>query len=365
MHFVIFGLTVSSSWGNGHATLWRGLLKALARRNHTITFYEKDVPYYALARDAWQQPSGLRLRLYTHLETIRSEVERELQNTDVAMVTSYCPDGQTASRLVLDSPARVRAFYDLDTPVTLDALRAGQRVPYLPDDGLSDFDLVLSYTGGTALDELRSTLGARTVAPLYGSVDPEAHAPAPLQQDFRADLSYLGTYAADRQPALEELFVRPAGRMPNHRFVLGGAQYPQDFPWTPNIFFVQHLEPSLHPAFYCSSRTTLNITRRAMASYGYCPSGRLFEAAACGAAVLTDWWEGLESFFTLGTEMLRVETADDVMAALELPDSELRSVGTAARQRALAEHTADHRAITLETYCNEVAAGSQPAVCSA
>jgi spore maturation protein CgeB len=365
MHFVIFGLTVSSSWGNGHATLWRGLLKALTRRNHTITFYERDVPYYAMARDAWPHPRGLHLRLYTDLEDIRSEVERDLHSADVAMVTSYCPDAELASNLILNSPARVHSFYDLDTPVTLDALSSGERVAYLPREGLAGFDLVLSYTGGAALDDLQSRLGARFAVPLYGSVDPEAHAPALARDEFRADLSYLGTYATDRKSALEELFVRAASRMPDHRFVLGGAQYPQDFPWTPNIFFVRHLEPSLHPAFYCSSRATLNITRRAMAQYGYCPSGRLFEAAACGAAILSDWWKGLDTFFTPGEEILRVDTADDIVAALQRPDTELRRIGEAARERALSEHTADHRAITLETYCNQVAAGSQPAACTA
>jgi spore maturation protein CgeB len=365
MHFVIFGLTVSSSWGNGHATLWRGLIKALARRGHTITFYEKDVPWYAMARDAWPHPAGFHLRLYSDLNEARSEAERELLNADVAMITSYCPDAGLASKLVLDSSARVRSFYDLDTPVTLAALSSGECVPYIPSQGLSDFDLVLSYTGGKALDELQSRLGARTVAPLYGSVDPEAHAPAAPRDEFRADLSYLGTYAADRQPALEELFVRPAGKMPDRRFVLAGAQYPRDFPWTPNIFFVQHLEPSLHPAFFCSSRITLNITRRAMAEYGYCPSGRLFEAAACGAAIVSDWWEGLDSFFAPGTEILRVDSAADVIAAINQPDKQLRAIGQAARHRALAEHTAAHRAITLENCCNQVAGGYQRTTCTA
>ena len=365
MHFVIFGLTVSSSWGNGHATLWRALLRALGRGHHTVTFYEKDVPYYATARDAWQHPPGFQLRLYSDLEEIRAEVRRDLERAEVAMITSYCPDAQLASRLVLDSPARVRAFYDLDTPVTLSALADGEPVPYLPAQGLGDFDLVLSYTGGKALDELHSRLGARVALPLYGSVDPEAHAPASANPDFRADLSYLGTYAADRQPALEELFVRPASQMPQHRFVLAGAQYPQDFPWTPNIFFLRHLEPALHPVLFSSSRATLNITRRAMAQYGYCPSGRLFEAAACGTAIFTDCWQGLDAFFTSGEEILCVNTSNDVITALERPDADLKSIGRRARERALSEHTADQRARSLIAYCNEVAAGSVPAACSA
>lgn len=365
MHFVIFGLTVSSSWGNGHATLWRGLLKALARRGHSITFYEKDVPYYASTRDGWVAPAAVRVRLYERLESIRGEAERELGDADVAMLTSYCPDAELAARLVLDSSAAVRVFYDLDTPVTLEALESGQHVFYVPERGLGDFDLVLSYTGGRALEELQSRLGARRVAPLYGFVDPEAHAPAPAREEFRADLSYLGTYAADRQQALERLLVEPARCMAESRFVIGGAQYPDDFPWTSNIFFVRHLPPALHSALFSSSRATLNITRRAMAQYGYCPSGRLFEAAACGAAILSDGWEGLDTFFTPGAELLRVDSAEDVMDALTLPDVELRRMGEAARQRALAEHTAEQRAITLEGYCEHAGAGSSSQSCVA
>ncbi|MBS1815943.1 MAG: glycosyltransferase [Acidobacteria bacterium] len=357
MHFLIFGLSISSSWGNGHATLWRGLLKAMARRGHTVTFYERDVPYYASTRDGWDPPKGVRLRLYESLEGVRRDVEDELRVVDVAMCTSYCSDGAAASRLVLNAPSAVRAFYDLDTPVTLDTLHANKAVDYLPEDGLQDFDLVLSYTGGRALEELQSKLGARFVAPLYGSVDPETHMPAAAMDEFRSSLCYLGTYAADRQPALAELFIKPAEKMPDLRFALGGAQYPADFPWTENIFFVRHLPPSLHPAFFCSSRATLNITRRAMAEYGYCPSGRLFEAAACGTPILTDWWEGLEAFFTPGEQILRVDSTQDVIDALELSDIELLRVRDAARERALQEHTAEHRVMELERICEQAKHG--------
>jgi len=348
MQFVIFGLTLSSSWGNGHATLWRGLLKALALRGHTAIFYEKDVSYYRDTRDGWQPPTAVRLRLYAALADVVGEVRRELADADVAMVTSYCPDGADVSRLVLDSPPRVKVFYDLDTPVTLDALRSGAPVTYLPEGGLGGFDVVLSYTGGRALDELQSRLGAQRVAPLYGWVDPEIHCPADPVEEFRSTLSYLGTYAADRQPALMELFVQPAHARTDDRFVIGGAQYPQDFPWAENIYFVRHMPPWMHPAFFCSGRATLNVTRRAMADYGFCPSGRLFEAAACGTPILTDTWEGLDTFFTPGTEVLPVSNTADVLQAISLSDAELRAIGKAARERTLAEHTASSRAEGLE-----------------
>jgi spore maturation protein CgeB len=357
MHLVIFGLSVSSSWGNGHATLWRGLLTAMAKRNHTVTFYEADVPYYARTRDEWNLPHGVRLRLYSSWNEVRAEAARELSTADLALSTSYCPDGPAASRLILDSGATIKAFYDLDTPVTLNAVSAGRPVDYLPDEGLGAFDLVLSYTGGRALADLQSKLGARLTVPLYGSVDPKAHCTASPVEEFRSTLSYLGTYSDDRQEALEELFVQSARRLPSQRFLLAGAQYPTNFPWTANMFFVRHLPPSDHSAFFSSSRATLNVTRRAMVHYGFCPSGRLFEAAACGTPILSDSWEGLDNFFTVGEQILLVQSADDVIAALSLSDKELHRIGTAARQRALDEHSADHRIIELEAIYDRVLSG--------
>lgn len=346
MKLVIFGLTLSSSWGNGHATIWRGLCRALARRGHRVVFFERDVPYYASQRDLVELP-GTDLCLYASWEEVLPSARREVADADVAMVTSYCPDGVAATDLVLDtsgtdSPRRV--FYDLDTPVTLARLEAGEPVPYIGPRGLSGFDLVLSYTGGAALTELRERLGARHVAPLYGSVDPEVHRPsAPLPQ-YQADLSYLGTYAVDRQPVLERLLLEPARRLPERRFVIAGAQYPVDFPWKPNVWFVRHLPPPDHPAFFASSPLTLNVTRADMARMGWCPSGRLFEAAACGTAVLSDTWEGLGDFFEPGREILLAGTTEEAMAAISLSREEVSRIARAARERALAEHTADRRA---------------------
>lgn len=351
MKIVIFGLTVSSSWGNGHATLWRGLCRALAERGHQVIFFERDVPYYAGSRDLWELPGGGTLVLYSEFADVRWHALNALQDADLAMTTSYCPDGIAAAELLLNSTAAIKAFYDLDTPVTLSALRQGEPLPYLPPQGLGDFDLVLSYTGGRALTELREKLHSRRVEPLYGSVDPATHFPVAACEEFRADLSYLGTYSADRQPALQELFLEPARNQPNWRFLIGGTQYPHDFPWLPNLFFVRHLPPQLHPAFFCSLRATLNVTRRAMAEYGYCPSGRLFEAAACGAPIFSDMWQGLDSFFTPGTEIIPVSTAAEVQNALSLTDAELNRLAAAARERTLSEHTAACRVRQLEAIC--------------
>ena len=354
MHLVIFGLTVSSSWGNGHATLWRSLIKALVRRGHTLTFYEKDASWYAGARDLDQLPEGASLRLYTDLTEILPEVRHDLRDADLALCTSFCPDGAAASALILESPAAIKAFYDLDTPVTLDALATGSSIPYLPAEGLAGFDLVLSFTGGRALTELQTRLHARTVAPFYGSVDPETHHPVAPQADLRSTLSYLGTYAEDRQQALIRLFLEPAALMPQEWFLIGGAQYPDSFPWRANVGFFRHVPPPLHPAFFSSSRATLNITRGVMAQYGFCPSGRLFEAAACGVPLLTDTWEGLDTFFTPGSELIAVHTPEDVVAALSLSDAELHRIAEAARTRTLTEHTGNCRILELERICDSV-----------
>jgi spore maturation protein CgeB len=346
MKLVVFGLSVSSSWGNGHATLWRGLIRALSRLGHAVVFYERDVPYYAEHRDL-PQLSDAELRLYSSWPEVLGTARRDVEGADVAIITSYCADGPAAAELVLSRSAGLRVFYDLDTPVTLERLRRGEVVSYLPYNGLGDFDLVLSYTGGAALEELGRRLGARRVIPLYGSVDPLVHYPVPSAARYRADLSYLGTYAQDRQEALQRLFIEAAHQRPERRFLIGGAQYPPAFPWTENIYFVRHLPPAEHPAFYCSSRLTLNVTRAPMAEMGYCPSGRLFEAAACGAVVLSDWWPGLEEFFDPGSEILVAHTTEDVLSALELGSDRLAAVGQAARNRVLTDHTAERRAQQL------------------
>jgi len=346
MKLVIFGLTISSSWGNGHATLWRGLCAALARRKHRVVFFERDVPYYAMHRDLNEIPGG-KLIIYSDWRAALDQARDHLADAEVAVVTSYCPDGISASELVLDSAA-LKVFYDLDTPVTLEHLSKGMPLSYIGSDGLRGFDLVLSYTGGAAAEELRSRLGARRVAPLYGSVDPTVHHRVAPAERYRADLSYIGTYAEDRQEYLDTLFLEPARRMPERRFLIAGANYPPTFAWSENLFFVQHISPPDHSALYSSSRLTLNVTRRAMARMGYCPSGRLFEAAACGTPVLSDVWEGLETFFEPEREILLARHTDDTIRALRMADDELERIGRRARERAVTEHSATGRAQQLE-----------------
>lgn len=353
MKLVVFGLTVSSSWGNGHATLWRGLARAWTARGHELVFFERDVPYYASNRDLDRMPGG-ELVLYGQWDDMRACAAQHVSEADAVMVTSYCPDGIAATELVMDEARdAVKVFYDLDTPVTLENVREGRPVAYIGPRGLRDFDLVLSFTGGAALTQLRDRLGARDVRTFYGHVDPQVHHRVAPVGNYVSELSYLGTYAADRQAALEMLFVEPARRLPQLEFLIGGAQYPHDFPWTRNIRFVRHMPPSEHPGFFSSSRWTLNVTRRAMAENGYCPSGRLFEAAACDTPMITDAWAGLEEFFQPGGEIVVARDTQDVVDALLMPHAEAGRIARAARERVFEQHTSAHRARELEELLEE------------
>ncbi len=346
MKIVFFGLSISSAWGNGHATLLRGLFRALSEKGHQIHFFERDTPYYAAHRDAPSLPY-VDLHLYSDWDAIRQSALRILRGADVGIVTSYCADGLAASELVLDSDLPRTVFYDMDTPVTLSRLERGETVEYLPPEGLAGFDLVLSYTGGEALGHLRNRLHARCAAPLYGWVDPTIHHRVAISQQFSADLSYLGTYAADRQEALERMLLEPARVLTNKTFVIGGAMYPNTEIWPRNVRHFGHVVPTRHAAFYSSSPLTLNVTRGAMAAMGFCPSGRLFEAAACGTAVLSDWWDGLDTFFTPGSEILVANTTNDSIAEISRDRESLQAVGERARQRAMDYHTAEIRAARL------------------
>jgi spore maturation protein CgeB len=344
---VIFGLTISSSWGNGHATLWRGLCKHLIRAGHDIVFFERDVPYYAGARDLQELPGG-RLVLYPAWPSVEPTARSAIDDADAVILSSYCADGLEVTKLMLERPRPLKVFYDLDTPVTLARLQAGERLSYIGPDGLAGFDLVLSFTGGPRLvEEYRKKLGARQIMPLYGHVDPDIHRPVAPQPHYRADLSYLGTYSDDRQRALEALFMHPARMRQELRFLIGGAQYPHDFPWSPNIYFVRHLPPAEHAAFFASSRLTLNVTRQAMAAMGWCPSGRLFEAAACGTPIVSDRWDGIEQFFAPGEEILLADDTEDALAALACDDEALGRIARRARDRTLDEHSSAKRAQEL------------------
>jgi spore maturation protein CgeB len=347
LHFVILGLSITSSWGNGHATTYRGLVRELTGRGHEVLFLERDMPWYAAHRDLHTIRSA-RIELYSSLQQLKDRFVSEVRQADAVIVGSYVPDGVAVGEWVTATACGLTAFYDIDTPVTLAKLQRGDS-EYLSASLIQRYALYLSFTGGPLLEHLERHYGAPQARPLYCAVDPQLYYPEPGAE--RWDLGYLGTYSPDRQAALETLLLEPARRWTQGRFVVAGPLYPATLAWPANVQRIEHLPPAEHRAFYSAQRLTLNITRAEMVRAGYSPSVRLFEAAACATPILSDYWPGLETLFTPGQEILVVETPEKAVHYLrELPESDLLALGRRARARVLAEHTAAHRAAELEAY---------------
>ena len=352
MRIVFCGLSITSSWGNGHATNYRALVRELDARGHDVLFLERDVPWYASQRDLPQPPWG-RTELYGSLEELRGRFAGEIREADLAVVGSYVPDGVEVGHWVCDTARGAKAFYDIDTPVTLAKLGRGDH-EYLEPGLVPRFDLYLSFTGGPILERIERELGSPRARAFHCLVDPDAYAPAG-DAAARWDLGYLGTYSDDRQPPLDELLLEPARRDPSRAFAVAGPQYPQDIVWPANVERIEHVPPAQHAAFYGAQRFTLNVTRADMRRAGWSPSVRLFEAAACGVPVISDRWPGLTGLFAEETEILLADTADDVLRLLAtVPDDERRAIGERARARVLAEHSAQRRAEQLEQEVAEV-----------
>ena len=358
MKIVICGLAITSSWGNGHATTYRALLRALNARGHKVVFFERDLEWYASNRDM-PEPPFCRVQIYERWQDICPLLRRELADADVAIVGSYFPDGVAAIAEVLDSSVSVKAFYDIDTPITISKLQSGDE-EYLRRDQVPGFDIYLSFTGGPVLREIESKFGARRAVPLYCSFDPSRYRLCEMDPKFKCDLSYMGTYAPDRQEKLTQLLCEPAEGLPEKNFIVAGPQYPREIQWPKNVRHMIHLEPKFHPPFYCSSRFTLNLTRNKMINKGYSPSVRLFEAAGCGAAIISDTWAGLESFFVPDRDILLARSKEDVIQyLLNLSDDEAQQIGRCAQERVLAEHSAEKRAIQFEEYVGAKTLASQ------
>ena len=354
MKVVFAGLSVTSSWGNGHATNYRALMRALAQRGHDVTFLERDVPWYAAERDMPEPPWG-RAFLYRSLDELADRFGAEIAGADLVVVGSYVPEGVAAAELILDRAGGATAFYDIDTPITLAKLERGD-TEYLAPELVPRFDLYLSFTGGPTLRVLEERWGARAAYAFYCLVDPDVYAPAGAAPP-RWDLGYLGTYSADRQPQVDDLLIAPARRARERSFVVAGPQYPDSIEWPPNVERRAHVPPARHAAFYGAQRFTLNVTRADMRRAGWSPSVRLFEAAACAVPVISDRWPGIEELFVPGEEILLADSADDVLAFLErLTGDEARAIGARARERVLREHTAERRAEQLEALVQAVPA---------
>ncbi|EPE96881.1 CgeB family protein [Rhizobium grahamii] len=338
---VILGLSLSSSWGNGHATTFRALIRGLAASGHSVLFLERDVPWYASQRDL-PSPDFCTLAYYNAIDAMIVAHGARLNEADAVIVGSYVPEGQELiDRLGRLRPRRL-CFYDIDTPVTLACLEKGEE-PYVARRQIPLFDIYFSFSGGGVLERLEHRYGARKALALYCSVDADRY--VNTKEPLRWDLGYLGTYSADRQPTLERLLIEPARRLPDHRFVVAGPQYPREIEWPANVERIDHLPPSEHPSFYSRQRFTLNVTRADMVAAGWSPSVRLFEAGACAVPIISDDWRGLSDLLPDGKALVIARTSDDVVNALTKMDDEKRQrIGQAARREVLANHTGLARA---------------------
>ncbi|WP_424492876.1 CgeB family protein [Salinimicrobium sp. GXAS 041] len=351
MKFVIIGLSVTSSWGNGHATTYRALLKELKALGHDILFLEKDVPYYAENRDM-PNPEFCKLGLYKTNEELKEDYASEVAEADVVIVGSYVQQGVEVGTWAIETAKGITAFYDIDTPVTLAKLKR-KDFEYIDPELISKYDLFLSFCGGPTLDLLENKYGSPMAKPLYCSVDPDLYHPE--DNELKWQMGYLGTYSDDRQPTVNELMIKSAREIKDAKFVVAGPQYPQEIEWPENVERIDHLPPAEHRSFYNSQKYTLNVTREDMIKAGYSPSVRLFEAAACGVPIISDYWDGIETIFEPGKEILIAKTSDEVLEYFsDISEEERKQIGENARQKVLKHHTAAARAKELEGYVKEI-----------
>tara|TARA_R110002072_G_scaffold22383_4_gene78058 strand:+ start:12772 stop:13860 length:1089 start_codon:yes stop_codon:yes gene_type:complete len=340
MKLVVLGLSLSSSWGNGHATTFRALLSAFAARGHEVLFLERDVPWYADHRDL-PDPDFCRLEYYASPHGLAAWRE-EIARADAVMVGSYVPEGIAVGAFVQKHAQGTTCYYDIDTPVTLARLERSD-CDYLSRELIPGYDTYFSFSGGPSLERLEQEFSSPRARALYCSVDVSRY--RPLDVPVRWDLTYLGTYSPDRQPTLDRLLLEPARRRPDLRFAVAGPQYPEGIDWPDNVERIEHLPPARHAEFYCASRFALNVTRADMIAAGWSPSVRIFEAAACATPIISDRWSGIETILRPPSEIILADSASEVIAALDLSAAQ---IGEAARAAVLEDHSSTRRAEQLE-----------------
>jgi spore maturation protein CgeB len=346
LDIVVLGLSLSSSWGNGHATTYRALLKAMAERGHAITFLERDQPWYAKHRD-FTEPDWCRLVIYQSLNELQRHASL-IAGADAVIVGSYVPDGIAVGHYVQRVSRGVTCFYDIDTPITMTGIERGT-CAYLTPELIAGYDVYLSFTGGPLLRDIERWYGSPDARALYCTADTDAYRPRTARKTW--DLSYLGTYSADRQPTLDQLLIETARRAPHLSFAVAGPQYPDAIDWPANVERIEHVPPQAHPDFYAASRWTLNVTRADMIKAGYSPSVRLFEAAACATPIISDTWDGIDTLFVPGREIMLAQTVEDVLQILNGSNAE--RIGRAAHAVIATRHSARHRAEELEAAIEE------------
>jgi spore maturation protein CgeB len=344
-----FGSSLVSSYWNGAATYYRGLLRALAALGYRITFFEPDAFDRQAHRDI-PDPPWAKVVVYPATEAGAAEALTIARQADIVAKASGVGVLDTwleREVLSLRAPGKAVIFWDVDAPATLERIRQAADDPFAAH--IPRYDLILTYGGGPPVTAAYRALGARDCIPIYNALDPATHYSVPPEPEFAADLSFLGNRLPDREDRVHEFFFKPAARLPHHTFLLGGSGWDAHLPALANVRYAGHVYTHQHNAFNCSARLVLNINRGSMARFGYSPATRIFEAAGAGATIISDAWEGLERFFEPGREILVAETGEDVADYLtRWSDAQIRAVGEAAAKRVLAEHTYAQRAAEVD-----------------
>lgn len=361
MKIAFYGSSLLSSYWNGAATYYRGLLRALAAHGHDITFYEPDVYERGSHRDM-APPDWCRVVVYPgNLPSLAAAV-REAAAADVVIKASGVGfEDERLLQLLLQvaAPHALRLFWDVDAPATLAAMRAAAAHPLR--QALPELDAVFAYGGGDPVVSAYLELGARSCTPIYNALDPTTHFPVPPAERFAATLGFLGNRLPDREARVGEFFLEPARRLASTRFVLGGSGWePAQLP--ANVRHVGHVGSADHNAFNCSPRVVLNISRADMAATGFSPATRVFEAAGAAACLITDAWEGIELFLVPDEEVLVARDGADVAEIVAaLTETRARRIGQQALQRVLREHTYERRAVTVDRLLRGMAAARREA----
>jgi spore maturation protein CgeB len=349
LNIAFFGSSLVSAYWNGAATYYRGIIRALHRRGHRVTFYEPDAYDRQRHRDI-PDPDWARVVVYDpadlgaldRLLQVAARGDMVVKASGVGVLDQHLE----AAIAELQRPGLLTAFWDVDAPATLARVGHDRSDPFRAL--IPRYDLILTYGGGDPVVSAYMALGARRCIPIYNGLDPETHHPVPPDPRFAADLALLANRLPDREARIEAFFLRPAARCPGRRFLLGGNGW-ADKPLPPNVRHMGHVYTRDHNAFNATPLAVLNVSRDSMAQNGFSPATRVFEAAGAGACLVTDAWRGIDLFLEPEREILVAHDGDEVAALLDALTPERASrIGAAARQRVLAEHTYDARVHLLE-----------------
>ncbi|MDQ7759966.1 glycosyltransferase [Xanthomonas sontii] len=348
LQIAFFGSSLVSSYWNGAATYYRGLLHALAQRGHRIHFFEPDAFGRQQHRDI-DDPEWAQVTVYPGAaEADAARALEQARGADVVVKASGVGvfDAFLEREVLgLRSPRTQVLFWDVDAPATLERVQADADDPFRAQ--IPRYDLVLTYGGGPRVVSAYRALGAAECVPIYNALDPSSHHPSPAQRDFAADLGFLGNRLPDREARVRQFFLEPARRLPDARFLLGGSGWDADLP--DNVRTLGHVSTRDHNAFNCSVRMVLNVNRDSMARFGWSPPTRVFEAAGAGACLIVDAWEGIEAFLEPQREVLVAHDSEQVAHYLQRIDAaQAQAIGARARQRLLRDHTYTHRAREVE-----------------